>query len=194
MGGVYSAIEQICNTVRLARGRIRARLLALRGASVGEKAYLGAGGKVDRPWGVSIGERFRAEESFYFKLVSDQALLKFGSHVFVGRGSEFDVLMSVSVGDHTLIAPGCFVTDHDHGLDPASRIDQQACSARAVSIGKDVWLGAKVVVVAGVTIGDGAIVGASSVVTRDVPSMAIVAGAPAKFLRFRNQLASVNSA
>ena len=56
-------------------------------------------------------------------------------------------------------------------------------------IGSDVWLGANVVVVPGVRIGDGAVVGANAVVTRDVPPMAIVAGVPARLLRYRDSLA-----
>ena len=56
---------------------------------------------------------------------------------------------------------------------------------KAVNIGNDVWIGEAVFICDGITIGDGAIIGAHSVVTHDVPPYAIVAGAPAKFLRYR---------
>jgi acetyltransferase-like isoleucine patch superfamily enzyme len=98
---------------------------------------------------------------------------------------EFDVMGAVSVGSHSLIAPGCFLTDHVHGIRADLRIDQQPCSCEPVVIGSDVWLGAGCVVLPGVTIGDGAVVGANSVVTADVAPHAVVAGAPARFLRQR---------
>lgn len=179
-------MEKMVSALLLVAGRARGRVLALRGAALSEKVFLGSRCRVERPWCVSIGNRFVAEDSVYLKIVADSASLQFGDYVFVGRGSEFDVLESVSVGDHTVIAPGCFITDHNHGIAGDSRVDQQPSISRPVRIGKDVWLGTKVVVVAGVTIGDGAIVGAGSVVTRDVPPMAVVAGAPARLLRYRN--------
>ncbi len=186
MSGPRCVIERFIAAATLVRGRIRARLLVLRGATVKGKAYLGPRCKAERPWCAKLGQRFVAEADVYLKVVDDRARLEFGDFVFVGRGSEFDVLEKVSVGDHTVIAPGCFITDHNHGASPLARVDEQSCIAKAVTIGRDVWLGAKVVVVAGVRIGDGAIVGASSVVTRDVPPMAVVAGAPARLLRYRD--------
>jgi acetyltransferase-like isoleucine patch superfamily enzyme len=117
---------------------------------VSSKAHLGAGCRIDRPWCVRIGKRFFAEELTYLKVVADSALLEFGEFVFIGRGSEFDVMEKVSVGDHTVIAPGCFITDHNHGIDAGRRVDQQPCIAKPVTIGRDVWLGAKVIVLAGV--------------------------------------------
>lgn len=181
------ALEKSLALVSLGRGRIRAKVLALRGAKVGPKASVGTRCKVDRPWCISLGERFVAEDNVYLKIAADGARLELGEHVFVGRGSEFDVVEHVSVGSHTVIAPGCFITDHNHGISGVRRIDEQSCSAEPVTIGRDVWLGANVVVVAGVKIGDGAIVGASAVVTRNVPDMAVVAGVPAKVLRYRNE-------
>ena len=56
---------------------------------------------------------------------------------------------------------------------------------RPVSIGNDVWIGARVIVLGGVTIGNGAVIGAGSVVTRDVPPYAVVAGTPARLIRYR---------
>ena len=177
----------------LLRGRLRAKVLALRGAAIKPKASFGPLCKIERPWCLTIGSRFVAEDSVYMKIVDDNAHLDFGDYVFIGRGTEFDVLESVSVGEHTVIAPGCFITDHNHGISPDLRIDEQAAVVKPVIIGRDVWLGAKVVVLAGVSIGDGAIIGANAVVTRDVPPMSIAAGVPARILRFRDSRMPVGS-
>lgn len=189
----HRTIERCLQLARLAGGRVRARLFALRGARVGSKVSFGTGCRVYRPWAISVGHRSVFEDAVYLKVVSDSATIEFGSYVFIGRGVEFDVQEKISVGDHSLIAPGCFVTDHEHGISPDLRIDQQPGVATPVTIGNDVWLGANVTVVAGVTIGDGAVVGANAVVTRDVPSMAIVAGVPATILRYRDDVIRITN-
>lgn len=185
MSGLHRHIERTAALWGVAGGRLRAQMLAMRGAQVGAKAALGPRCTVDRPWGVALGTRVLLEAEVYLKLVGDEAKLTLGDHTFVGRGTEFDVSLGVSVGRHSLIAPRCFITDHGHGVASHLRIDQQPGIAAPVSIGSDVWLGAGVVVLAGVTIGDGAVVGAHSVVTRDVAPMSMVAGAPARLLRMR---------
>ena len=185
MSGLHRHIERTVALWGVAGGRLRAQMLAMRGAQVGAKTALGPRCTVDRPWGVALGTRVLLEAEVYLKLVEDGARLTLGDHTFVGRGTEFDVSLGVSVGSHSLIAPRCFITDHGHGVASHLRIDQQPGIAAPVSIGSDVWLGAGVVVLAGVTIGDGAVVGAHSVVTRDVAPMSMVAGAPARLLRMR---------
>jgi acetyltransferase-like isoleucine patch superfamily enzyme len=191
MAAFHRALEQSLKFMRIVKGRARARVLAFRGATVKDKVTIGAMCRVERPWCVTFGARCVAEEAVYLKVVADDAILEFGRHVFIGRGSEFDVQERVSVGDHTLIAPGCFITDHGHGFSEELRIDQQPGVARPVVIGNDVWLGANVTVLAGVTISDGAIVGANAVVTRNVPAMAMVAGVPARLLRYRDREVSL---
>ena len=119
------ALAKLISTASLVRARLRARLFVLRGARIAPKSQIGARCIIDRPWCLETGSRFNAEPDVYIKIVSDKALLKFGDQVFVGRGSEFDVISNVSVGDHTVIAPGCFVTDHNHGISPHQRVDQQ---------------------------------------------------------------------
>lgn len=91
----------------------------------------------------------------------------------------------IVVGDRTTFGPDCFVTAADYGLAAGQRITDQPMIERDVFIGEDCWIGTKAVITAGVTIGDGAVIGASSVVTRDVPTNAIVAGSPARLLRMR---------
>ena len=152
---------------------------------MGSKVTIGRRCVVDRPWCVEMGERTQLEHDVYLKMVADTASLELGDFVFVGRGVEFDVMSEVTVGHHTVIAPRCFITDHNHGMKPDTRIDQQPSIAARTDIGADVWLGAGVIVLPGVRIGDGAVVGANAVVTKDVAPMTIVAGAPARPLRAR---------
>jgi acetyltransferase-like isoleucine patch superfamily enzyme len=178
-------IQKIIDIFAITAGRTRSLWLTLRGADIGPKVTLGARCKVTKPWCVKLGTRSFVEADVYLKAVTENALLNIGSFVFIGRGTEFDVMERVSVGDHTQIAPGCFITDHNHGSAADLRIDQQPCVVGPVVIGSDVWLGVNVTILAGVTIGDGAVVAAHAVVTKDVPPMSIVAGVPARLLKDR---------
>jgi acetyltransferase-like isoleucine patch superfamily enzyme len=136
--------------------------------------------QVEHPQGVALGERTVIESGAYLKLVSTGASLTIGAYTFIGRNTEFDVQGPVVLGDHTLIAPGCFITDHSHRFVADRRIDQQPCTTSPVTIGSDVWIGANSVILPGVNVADGAIVGAGAVVTKDVGPMDIVAGVPAR--------------
>lgn len=186
MTRVFRRLEDMLSLWTLVSGRLRAGLLVARGARIGRKTSVGRGCIVDRPCCVALGRRVLLEADVYLKIVADTAMLKLGDHVFVGRGVEFDVMGDISVGPHTVIAPRCFITDHNHGILPGLRIDQQPGNLEPAVIGSDVWLGTGVVVLPGVNVGDGAVVGANSVVTKDVAPMTVVAGAPARFLRMRS--------
>lgn len=106
--------------------------------------------------------------------------LTLGKNVFINLGCRFQDTGGITIGDGTLIGHGSTLTTLNHAVDPDRRADMLPAP---IVIGTKVWLGASVTVVPGVTIGDGAIVGAESVVTKDVPANAIVAGVPARFLR-----------
>jgi acetyltransferase-like isoleucine patch superfamily enzyme len=114
------------------------------------------------------------------KLVVDSARVEIGSYCFIGAGTELDVINNITIGHHTVIAPGCFITDHDHGICANRRIDQQPCVAAPVWIGSDVWIGTGVCILRGVTIGDGAVIGAGAVVKQGVEAYEIAVGIPAK--------------
>lgn len=90
----------------------------------------------------------------------------------------------VKIGDDTKIGPDCIITDTDfHGLDPDKRLQSFPGLDRGVDIGRNVWIGIRCIILKGVTIGDNSIIGAGSVVTKDVEPDAIFAGNPAKFIR-----------
>lgn len=160
--------------------RMRAACLRARGARLGEKVRVGPRCTVQRPWGLTAGVRCQLEHDVFIKITEDAAQVFLGEEVFLGRGVELDVSLRLTIGNHVLIAPGCFITDHAHRHAIGTTIASQGCVSGAVTIGDDVWLGVNAVVLAGVSIGAGAIVGAGSVVTRDVAPMTIVAGAPAR--------------
>ncbi len=91
----------------------------------------------------------------------------------------------IRVGAGTTFGPDCFVTAADYGLAAGTPVTDQPMTDRDITIGVDCWIGARSILTAGITLGDGAVVGAGSVVTKDVPAGAIVAGVPAKLIRMR---------
>jgi len=86
----------------------------------------------------------------------------------------------IIIGDDCLFGPEVMVTAANYRFDDGSPVTKQKMDEGDVVLGKDVWLGARVIVLPGVTIGDGAIVGAGAVVTKSVPAGAIVVGQPAR--------------
>ncbi len=93
----------------------------------------------------------------------------------------------VVIGANTRIATGTTIFAFDHGIAPDELVRNQRCRSRGIRVGCDVWIGANAGITDGVTIGDHAVVGMGSVVTRDVPDWAIVAGAPAAVIGDRRR-------
>lgn len=94
-------------------------------------------------------------------------------------------MKSVTIGSETLIAGGTHIYDSDfHSLDPSERNggDDEAITL-PVTIGSQCWIGSRCLILRGVTIGDQAVIGAGSVVTKDVPPRQVWAGNPAKFIK-----------
>jgi acetyltransferase-like isoleucine patch superfamily enzyme len=160
--------------------RLRACRLRVRGASLGAKSRIGKHCIFQRPWCLTLGDRIQFEAQVYIKATCNEAQIHVGCETFIGYGTELDVSRKLFIGNHVLIAPGCFITDHSHRRAAGAIIAAQGCDHAPVHIGDDVWLGAHVVVLPGVTIGNGAVVAANAVVNRDVAPMSIVAGVPAK--------------
>jgi acetyltransferase-like isoleucine patch superfamily enzyme len=92
----------------------------------------------------------------------------------------------VEIGDHTLVSMHATILSSNHGIPPiGKKIREQPDKLLPTKIGRDVWIGANAVILGGVTIGDGAVVAAGAVVTKDVDPGAVVAGVPARFVRRR---------
>jgi lipopolysaccharide O-acetyltransferase len=124
-------------------------------------------------------------------LADSVPVLIIGRNVQINDSVHIGAIEHVAIGDHTLIASHVFISDHNHGsyrlyeensspeIAPADR----PLSSQPVKIGCKVWLGEQVCILPGITIGDGAIIGANSVVTCDIPPNSIAAGNPARVIR-----------
>lgn len=113
---------------------------------------------------------------------------KIGKNTFIGKNV---TITKATIGNYCSIAPHVSIGPGEHDLsristaslvydDPYSELTE-----KPVTIGNDVWIGTHVVILRGVSIGNGAVVGAGSVVTKDIPAFAVVAGVPAKIIKYR---------
>ncbi|HEX8469784.1 MAG TPA: sugar O-acetyltransferase [Brevundimonas sp.] len=105
-----------------------------------------------------------------------------GERAFVNANCVFLDCAEIIIGDDFQCGPGVQLLTPEHPLDAAER-KAGLESARPIRIGNDVWLGGGAIVLAGVTIGDRAIIGAGAVVTKDVPADVVVAGNPARIIK-----------
>jgi len=94
----------------------------------------------------------------------------------------------VIIGNNVMIAPNCMIAAGNHGVEVTGEpmISQKCTTKGPIMIGDDVWVAANSVLLDGVNVGSGAIIGAGSIVTKDVPSMAIVVGNPARVIGYRS--------
>lgn len=106
--------------------------------------------------------------------------LTFGERVFLNAGCKFQDQGGITIGDDVLIGHNVLLATLNHDLDPQRRADM---APAPIHIGDKAWLGANVTVLPGVSIGAGAVVGAASVVTRDVPAGAVAVGSPARIVK-----------
>jgi maltose O-acetyltransferase len=166
------------NQPELRRARARAKLLLARYNRTSDEEYsyrssilrellgrIGAAGWIEPPFFCDYGADIRIGERFY-----------------ANTGCVILDCAPILIGDRVLFGPHVQLLAATHPLDAALRA-QGLESAEPITIGDDVWLGGAAIVLPGVTIGDRAVVGAGSVVTRDVPADTVVAGNPARQLR-----------
>lgn len=126
-----------------------------------------------------VGENVWIEPDFHCEFGCN---IIFGNDVYINFGCVILDCNTVSIGDNTMIGPNVGVYAANHLLDANERI-QGKCISKPIHIGNRVWLGGGVQVLPGVTIGDDSVIGAGSVVTKDIPSGVVAAGNPCRILR-----------
>jgi acetyltransferase-like isoleucine patch superfamily enzyme len=114
-----------------------------------------------------------------------QPKIVIGSGTYVNRYTMLDASQEIRIGRGVGIGPGCYITDHDHRTRPGTPFLEQALAAAPTVIGDGVWLGAGVIVLKGVSIGENSVVAAGSVVARSLPANVVAGGQPARPIRRR---------
>ena len=150
------------------------------------------------PTGLEIGQRSFLVSSYAFLHCANSAAIRIGNNTGIYHGTFFElgtaarveigdycalvgailrVQSELRIGNYALIAHEVVITDSE-------TIGSLACpTARPITIGNDAWIGMRAIILAGVTIGRGAVVGAGAVVCDDVPPRVIVSGNPARVVR-----------
>ncbi len=143
---------------------------------------IGRGCTLAGPGGISFGHDVCISDYCYIGGEN----LTCGDHIFLSHNCHIESIAGLTLGNYVWIGQNSSILTLNHKFSDWSRpISAQGFEKAAVKIADDVWLGANVVVLPGVTIGRGAIVAAGAVVTKDVEPFAIVGGVPAKIIKYR---------
>jgi acetyltransferase-like isoleucine patch superfamily enzyme len=187
-----AALDQARGPIALARRAIkepgnllqvlRAQLKLRRCGKVPLTTRLRGNVSVENDGEIAIGEKVRIDgRTVRVELAAwKYAYLEIGSGTFLNYGVSLSAHREVIIGSNCLI--GNYVTIMDNDYHDLKEHDQQGRSA-AIHIGDNVWIGIRSVILKGVTLGDGCVVGAGSVVTSDIPPNAVAFGVPARVVR-----------
>jgi acetyltransferase-like isoleucine patch superfamily enzyme len=122
------------------------------------------------------------------KIRCHEGEVEIGSKTVMGQECTISAYQRVRIGEQCVIADRAMFIDFDHGVVEVERpIRLQGIYKRDVVVGSNVWIGYGACILRGVSVGDNAIIGTNSVVTRDVPANAVVGGVPARVLRMREE-------
>ncbi|WP_298500383.1 sugar O-acetyltransferase [uncultured Methanobrevibacter sp.] len=131
----------------------------------------------DKLIGDKVSDDFRLFPPFFTDFGKN---IHLGKNVFINAGCKFQDQGGIYIGDNVLIGHNVVLATLNHEENPSKRGN---LIPAPIKIGNDVWIGSNATVLAGVSIGDGAIVAAGAVVTRDVAKNTVVGGIPAKYIR-----------
>lgn len=128
--------------------------------------------------------------SFVKIYISEQANIAIGENSDIGDNSVISACNNIQIGNHVLIGPHIYIADHNHKYtDIHSPIMYQGTTSNAkcsISIGDDTWICTNSVIVGNINIGKHCVIGANSVVTKDIPDYSVAAGVPAKIIKRYN--------
>jgi acetyltransferase-like isoleucine patch superfamily enzyme len=154
--------------------------------AIGDHAYLNCLGEE----GVCLGANVRVKEYAWIQVTSHLSHrglgLRVGANTYIGPHCLLGAAGGIVIEDDVTLGAYVQLLAENHRFDDPDRpVGEQGVTRRGIRIGSGSWLGNSVIVLDGVTVGPNAVIGAGSVVTRDVPSGAVVAGNPARVIRQR---------
>jgi acetyltransferase-like isoleucine patch superfamily enzyme len=159
------------------RQRAKAKWSLRKVAKVGERAVVLGRPTVDAT-DLEIGDDFKVWSGHRQTLISGWGRMRIGDRVFVNCGTVLLAVLEIEIGDDVALANEVYVMDsNSHGVEGRPHVEAP------VRIGDGTWVGARAMILPGVTIGKRVVVAAGSVVTRDVPDDVLVAGNPARVVR-----------
>lgn len=162
----------------------RARWYLRHADEVGPRVRLRGRPAVTNGGRMIIGDRVQLVSTIAtLELVSDAGgLLEIGERTLVNFGCSLVATKLVRIGAHSHIGPYTMMLDNDfHRVEPERRLERP--ESKPIVVEENVWIGARVILMSGVTVGKDACVGAGSVVTADVPPRTLAAGVPARVIR-----------
>ena len=129
-----------------------------------------------------LGKNVNIERRAYFT-----PQLTVGDHS--GVGIRCEIYGPVTIGNNVMMGPEVVVYTHNHECSRTDipMMEQGNAPEQAVTVGNDCWIGRRVMIMPGVSIGDGSVIGAGAVVTKDIPPYSVAAGVPAKVIKSRKQ-------
>lgn len=156
----------------------------MRGANLGSGAYVSRQAMIHEYRRITIGDRTSVGRQV--ELHPQGGLIRVGSDCSLHNFCALFGAGGITIGDDCRVASGVLMVAFNHRFDNLNElIRRQPIVARGIAVESNVWIGARAIILDGVTIGTGSVVGAGSVVTRDVPPGTIVAGNPARVKSIR---------
>lgn len=180
-------IALMYNKVQLLANKLLVIFLKFRGLQSGKGTRIG---KIRCNWPnkIVLGTGCDIQDNVDFRLwqpFNDSSYIEMGENVFIGHACEFVCNTKIVIGNNCLIASRCTLNDTGHEYDRKTIIKSQPVTCKEIIIQDDVWIGTSCVILQGVTIGQGAVVAAGSVVNKSIPPYEVWAGIPARFIKIR---------
>jgi acetyltransferase-like isoleucine patch superfamily enzyme len=161
--------------------------LKIRGLQSGKGTRIGKI-KCDWPNKINLGSDCEIQDDVDFRLwqpFNDSSYIKMGEKVFIGHACEFVCNTKIIIGNNCLIASKCTLNDTGHEYNRNANINSQPITSKEIIIEDDVWIGTSCVILQGVTIGQGSVIAAGSVINKSIPPYEVWAGVPARFIKKR---------
>jgi acetyltransferase-like isoleucine patch superfamily enzyme len=163
-------------------------VLKMKGLRIGIGTSIG---KITCDWPnkLVIGNSCEVQDAVDFRIwhpYSDDCFIKVGNSVFIGHACEFVCNSSITIGNDCLIASKTTFNTTGHEFKKHDKIHQQPITTKEIILQDDVWIGTSCVIMQGVTIGEGSVIAAGSVVNKSIPPYEVWAGVPARFIKKRD--------